>query len=173
MINLLCYLIIDCHQVWLVFLTRSNGPPRLSICHQSAVHKRKIRQVVLNTNTFFCFKLQCAIIVYLLYTVHWWQIERRGGPLHFTPLQVCSAMYLHCKSYIVSRLVNHNHVAFSFPVLVTGLRAIKSRQVNTLLGTANLSFRDVQESDFLCAIYNFSSKRIIAHLNKKLGCFRQ
>ena len=28
-----------------------------------------------------CFKLQCAIIVYLLCTALWWQIERRGGPL--------------------------------------------------------------------------------------------
>ena len=29
----------------------------------------------------FCFKLQCASIVYLLCTAIWWQIERHGGPL--------------------------------------------------------------------------------------------
>ena len=29
----------------------------------------------------FCFKLQCASIVYLLCTALWWQIERRGVPL--------------------------------------------------------------------------------------------
>ena len=30
----------------------------------------------------FCFKLQCASIVYLLCTALWWQIERRGDPWH-------------------------------------------------------------------------------------------
>ena len=30
----------------------------------------------------FCFKLQCASIVYLLCTALWWQIKRRGGPLN-------------------------------------------------------------------------------------------
>ena len=30
----------------------------------------------------FCFKLQCAGIVYLLCTAIWWQIKRRSGPLH-------------------------------------------------------------------------------------------
>ena len=30
-----------------------NGPPRLSICHQRAVHKRKKSQIVLNTTTYF------------------------------------------------------------------------------------------------------------------------
>lgn len=29
-----------------------NGPARLSICHQWAMHKRKISYIVLNTNTF-------------------------------------------------------------------------------------------------------------------------
>ena len=30
----------------------------------------------------FCSKLQCAIIVYLLCTALWWQIDRCGGPLN-------------------------------------------------------------------------------------------
>ena len=32
----------------------------------------------------FCFKLQCASIVYLLRTALWWQIKRRRGPLKLT-----------------------------------------------------------------------------------------
>ena len=37
-----------------------NGPSRLSICHQRAVHKRKISSIVLNTNTYFV--INCNVL---------------------------------------------------------------------------------------------------------------
>ena len=49
-----------------------NGPPRLSICHQRAVHKRK-KLDCFEHNHIFCFKLQCASIVVLLCTALWWK----------------------------------------------------------------------------------------------------
>ena len=43
--------------------TVSNGPPRLSICHQRAVHKRKKSWIVLNTTTYFV--LNCNALAFL------------------------------------------------------------------------------------------------------------
>ena len=40
-----------------------NGPPRLLICHQRAVHQRKKSQIVLNTTTYFV--LHCNVLALL------------------------------------------------------------------------------------------------------------
>ena len=51
-----------------------NGPPRLSICHQRAMHKGKKLDCI-EHNHVFCFKLQCASIVVLLCTAIWWKLK--------------------------------------------------------------------------------------------------
>ena len=61
-------------QMFVILHGISNGPPRLSICHQRAVHKRK-KLDCFEHNHVFCFKLQCASIVVFLCTAIWWKLK--------------------------------------------------------------------------------------------------
>ena len=83
--------------------TGHNGPPRLWICHQRAVHKREAMPGHCNLKQNMC-----------LCTALWWQIKRRGGPL--TGSRTCHKQILEQRSYAtlkLSTLVKTSHLTLN------------------------------------------------------------
>ena len=63
-----------------------NGPLRLSICHQRAVQKRKISQIVLNTKTYFV--LNCNVLALFTFYAPPSGGKSKGAVVHYKVLYV-------------------------------------------------------------------------------------
>ena len=63
-----------------------NGPPRLSICRQRAVHKRKIRKIVMNTKTKFDFN--CKVLTLFAFYALPSGGKSKGAVVHSVDLSI-------------------------------------------------------------------------------------
>ena len=76
-------------KIVVIFEPLHNGPPCLAICHQRAVHRRKLSQIVLNTNTYFA--LYCNVLVLFTHYALPSGGKSKDVVVHFiTPLQFVS-----------------------------------------------------------------------------------